>query len=96
MRLLYPDVLEVEAVAWREDGRLVFGQKQDYRMRDNEVLWAPGRGPEAGSAVTFRYLAPAAYVVDGAAPVYRHEGDAVYPYKAVTNRLDKVQIRDLR
>ena len=92
-RLLYPDVLEVESVWYwdAESERAVQAvQGHDYAPpREGIIPWFEGRGPDAGQAYTVRYLAPAAYMLMPAEPVYRNEAGEEYPYMAIGQRLDR-------
>jgi hypothetical protein len=62
----------------------------------NEWRWVEGRGPAPGKGWTVRYRAPAAYMVDGAAPFFRQENNEDVPYRVTASRLDRMDPDDLR
>ncbi len=110
-RLLYPDVLRVEMVCWIRETRGPQGRVEelvlaspdtDYRLERTEdgkgrrIRFVEGRGPARGVGYAVRYLAPAAYVVMGSDPSFRHEADVALPYRATLMRLDAYQERDQR
>jgi hypothetical protein len=97
--LLYPSVTELEALAWRrEDGEVFLGRPGiDYRLSDGAVEWLKGESPPVGGGFSVRYRAPAAYIIHGSAPLFRHEADRAVPWSVTAQRLDKIQrVSDLR
>lgn len=99
-RLLYPDVVAVEALHYIEgdgaDTRLAVATGADYELVGREIRWRDGRGPAPGKAYTVRYRAPAAYMVRPAEPILRVEYDAGLPYRCEAQRLDRWGEGDLR
>jgi len=98
-RLLYPTDVCIESVHYEdEDGTLCKpSEGAHYRLRlFNEWEWIGDAGPPPGGAWVVRYRAPAAYIVQGAAPLVRRAAGEVMPYRATLRRLDKVSADDLR
>lgn len=96
-RLTYPDP-QVECITYETaEGELVFADPTTFNLTHDGVLtWQDGHGPEPGHAASVRYRAPAAYVIQGASPLLRREGNVNMPYRATAQRLDKVSVDDLR
>lgn len=103
-RLLYPDILAIEYVSWydAEHGRLVeLREHLDYSVatRDthSSVRWHDkGAPPPAGSMVSWRYTAPAVFMLMPSEPRFRQQGNQPLPYSAMGYRLDKWGEKDLR
>lgn len=90
--LLYPTVTRLESVAWKRGEQLILAKPGiDYRLVAGTIEWLDGESPEGGEGFTVRYLAPAAYIVRGQAPLFRHEANAAVPWQAQAKRLDKIQ-----
>lgn len=99
-RLLYPDVKRIEAVTWidADDELREAREGVHYVLRGDLVEWVGDVGPARGAAYSVRYIAPAAYILDLGAPVFRSESGQVAPYRAMARRLDRwgsPSLRDL-
>lgn len=100
-RLLYPTVTELEAVHWLEPepgrvGGLRLARAtegHDYVLTDGSIRWLADAGPNRGRGFTVRYRAPAAYIVHGTAPMFRHESGHTMPWNGQASRLDHLQRR---
>jgi len=91
-RLLYPDVIDVQELAWEDEQRRVcFARQGDYDRVGNTITWRDGSGPAAGRAYTVRYTAPAAYMLFPGEPLVRAEGPRYYPIRCEAQRLDRWQ-----
>lgn len=93
-RLLYPEVTTVESAVIRGPTgavEVVQGVHFTLERRDRQtyIVWAPGRGPERGRAVSLRYRAQAVYIVSDSSPRARMEAGAGMPYQAQLHRLDR-------
>lgn len=98
-RLIYPNEVCVEAVFYYDADRKVRRAHTpvDFTLGPrNEFRWTEGHGPPAGHAWTVRYRAPAAYMIDGSAPLFRQENNADVPYRVTASRLDRIDEDDLR
>lgn len=94
-RLLYPTVTCLEAVYWIDGDRLVEAHRDiDYRLVDSEVQWLGETGPAKAQGFTVRYHAPAAYIIFGTGPMFRHEHSTKMPWSGQADRLDHLQRRD--
>jgi hypothetical protein len=96
-RLLYPCEVQIEAVYYIAGENLHCARPSEYTLTDdNRWTWREGFGPEEGEAWSIRYRAPAAYMVENASPVFRHEADEGCPYRVEAKRLDRLGPDDLR
>lgn len=102
-RLLYPGEVVIEWAGYRDPVtgglvELVEGEDFEIRVVDDQgfVAWLGDRGPAVGTGASFRYRAPAAYIVHTAVPAVRVEAGARLPYKAQLARLDRWADTDLR
>jgi hypothetical protein len=98
-RLLYPTDVCVE-VAYYLDAQdeLVLAQEGiHYKLGpENTWEWLDSWGPPSGQAVSVRYRAPAAYMVEGSVPRLRSENSEAMPYVVTAKRLDRISADDLR
>lgn len=98
-RLIYTGEVCIEAVYFFDKNREVqeaFPSLDFTLGPSNEWRWNEGKGPPPGHAWTVRYRAPACYMVDGSAPLFRRENDEAVPYRVTASRLDRIDPEDLR
>jgi len=102
-RLLYDRVIKVEAVYWLDGDRLVMARENsDYKLvsegegKGTRIDWLGIRGPKQGDGYSIRYQAPAAYIVNETAPMFRHENNRSLPWRAGLDRLADLAEGDQR
>lgn len=102
LRLLYPGLnalgrpeLCIEQLGWWDgtETRLAV-EGVDYELvQGNLVRWLGSTTP---TAISVRYTAPSAYIVEYDPAKFRAEAGIGYPFKCTVHRLDKWAQRDLR
>lgn len=102
LRLLYPGLnalgepdLCIEALGWWDGTETRLGEEGvDFEVfGGNQILWLGGTVP---TAISVRYVAPSAYIVEYDPAKFRTEAGLGYPFKCTVHRLDKWAQRDLR